>query len=803
MFKNYIKITFRNLWRNKIFSTINLAGLTLGITVCLLIFQYIFFELSYDRYHRQSQQIYRIADITNEIENHHVPVAPVLAPTLKAGIPEIADFTRLYEQTCTVKPIQEGEVSVFNEPVYYVDPNFFKIFDFPIIQGNDQKLTEPNNVWLSRSYAEKYFARVNVIGERIILRDRFGEYTCTVQGVYEDVPENSHFHPPFVLSMVTMEGSLDKVDWADMKDWGWGSFYTYLLIPNPNAIQTLSQKINQLAKNHDPYFEKTYTLQALKDIHLSSHLNYELEENGHLQSIIILSLVGLFIIIIAWINYINLATARSVDRAKEVGIRKVVGAHKAQLVFQFLFESFLLNTLALILALGLWDLLQGFLYQLTESNTGFSWTRDYWGLIGLGLLFMLGALLSGLYPAFILSAYKPIKVLKGSFKTSRQGVYLRKALVVFQFSISILLISSTYAAFSQMNYMQNKDLGMNAEHLLVIYQGGPSNANKHQIFQEALEDLPHVDKVATSRAIPGLGYNWGATIFRRPEDNSDKIYKTYNYYIDGNFINTYEMELIAGKDGKAYLESHDMEEGLLMNETATRALGFSNPAEAAGKKLKQGEKLWDIVGVVKDYHHQSLREKIDPILFILTKKQRVFSVRINTGDQVRQNIAQTLAQAEIKFRELFPQTPFAYKFVDQVFAQKYKAEQRFSGIFTTFSLIAIFIACLGLFGLASFSATQRTKEIGIRKILGASVAQILMLLSKEYLWLIIWANIIAIPLAYWSIQWLLNNYAYRTSISIAFFFIPALLIVIIALLSVSYQTIKSARANPVEALKYE
>lgn len=796
MFFNYLKIALRNLWRNKIFSFINLAGLSVGLAACFMIFKYTFFEMSYDRFHSKSENIYRVVSTENL-----VVVPPAVGISLQEYFSEVKEMGRITREKAVVRK-NAGEQENMQESVYYVDKAIFNIFDFEFTRGQATKLSKPNQVVISQSYAQKFFGRSNPVGKTLTIQDQFGEHICTVQGVFQDLPRNSHFHLNIVGSLATIANN--DIPWADLNGWTWGSFYTYILLNEESKPKELQNQINQLAVKMGSENAPQFRLQALNSIHLHSNLNNELEKNGNGQVVNMLLVIGILILIIAWINYINLATARSLERAKEVGIRKVVGAHRPQLIRQFLLEAFLLNTFALLLAILTQDMLNPLLEWIVGYTITFSWQNSV-GLVATILaVFIVGSFISGLYPAFILSAYHPVRVLQGTFKTSRQGVGLRQALVVSQFIASLLLISGTCAVYYQLDYMRTKNLGMNINQTLIISNRTYGNPSSNKVFMEQIRQLSNIEKAATSANVPGVGYNWGGAYLKPKNDNSDQTYPTNNYYVDGDFIDFYEMTLVAGKDGKEFLQTDRSTRGVLMNEAAAQSFGFHDPSQAIGQKMKDDQdQIWEIVGIVKDYHHESLKKKIEPVLFLLDKYRSVFSLKIKVQDNPQKVIQETLAETERLFEELFPEAPFNYYFLDEVFNQKYQDDQRFGSLFGVFSLLAIFIACLGLFGLASFSTLQRTKEIGIRKVMGASSRSILVLLTREYMWLIIIASLLAWPLAYWGTQAWLNNYAYRPSLHFLLFLIPIFIVAAIALLTVSYQTLKTARANPIKALRDE
>ncbi|QHT67039.1 ABC transporter permease [Rhodocytophaga rosea] len=811
MIHNYLIIAWRNIRKNKVFSFINMMGLAIGMAACLLILEYIIFETSYDQFHSKGGQIYRVITQPEESETYVATANAPLGPSLKAEFPEVANYTRfLYTGgVVTITQHQTGKLASYHEDkLAYVDSTFLDMFSYSLAANTGTGvLQQPNMAVLSQAFAKKYFGSVQATGKVITLYDQFGKHECTVTGVLSNIPQNSHLQFDALFSMAT----LSKTDqfWAKLDNWNWTSFYTYVQLANNAIPQQMANKFPALIQKYGGSEKSKLALQRMPGIHLYSDLQAEASTNGNIKLVYFLTTIAFFILLIAWINYINLSTARAIDRAKEVGIRKVSGSTQWQLIIQFMYEALFLNIIAIILSLTIVQLSQPLFNELTGKPLTILLLRTHFVWAAILLIFMAGAGVSGLYPAFILSSFRPAVVLKGRLTGSFKGAFLRKSLVTFQFAASVALIIGTFTVYSQLDYMRNKDLGMNISHLLVIkapvIQGEELKFVENvEVYKNDMKQYPAVQAITASQTIPGIGYNWYSSGFRRQSDPENPANKYNVFYINNDFLETYQIQLLAGRNFSPARNTDGADKEVIINQTALKQLGFASNQDAINQYLYNGEnKEGRIVGVVQDYHHESLKTNLEAIIIFPSNWANYFTLRINSSDTPAQTLAEVISKAKQKYDVLFPGNPFEYFFLDEFFNQKYQTDQQFGKVFSLFAALAILVACLGLFGLASFTISQRTKEIGIRKVLGASVSSILILLSKDFVRLVLLANVIAWPLAYMGMHWWLQNYPFRIGLSWWLFIIPALFILCIALLTISLQTIRTARSNPIQSLRYE
>lgn len=812
MLRNYLKIALRNLFGQKVFSFINLFGLTVGLACCLLISIYIIDELSYDRYHENADQIYRVTrnfiDRDGSTTLHLGHVAPPFGPLIANDFPDVEEVTRLLNATLTFR----YEDKTFTEDhIYFAESNIFDVFTIPVIAGDpNTALENPFSIMLSETMAEKYFGEEDPIGEQLLVN---GQMNANVTGIFADFPDNSHMHPAFLVAFNTLRAPEIYGEENLRTNWGNNSFSTYLLLPEDYPAESLEAQFPDFLDRHMPYDPSaenarkpsewtTLFLNKMTDIHLYSNLDSEIEENGNIRRIYIFSAIAVFILLIAGINYMNLATARSATRAKEIGIRKVAGAHRRELMWQFLSESVLMT----LLAMGLAILLAQFCLPVLENLTGKTLTLgsffNYWYFpVGLLVLTALVGFMAGIYPAVFMSSFQPVRVLKGVFKPGGGNVALRKVLVVAQFSISIILISSTGIVFQQLRYMQQKALGYDREHVITMpYHEDLSES--YDAFRNDLLSNPNVKEVARSTRIPTgrLLDSWGAASAQVGDSIIQSNVSLKSVAIDYNFVDVYEMELAAGRNfSREY--STDDSTAFIINETAARAIGWPTNEEAIGKPFRYASREGTLVGIFEDFHFESLHQQIQPMIFMMPDTTGWFenmSIKL-TG----QNMGTALTHIEKTWNQFLPQFPYQYTFLEENYEQLYEAENRQGQLFTIFSGIAIFVACLGLFGLAAFATSQRTKEIGIRKVLGASVSSVVLLLSKDFLRLVVIGLIIATPIAWLTMSNWLADFAYRINIQWWVFALAGILAILVALLTVSLQAIKAATSNPVESLKTE
>ncbi len=806
MFKNYLKTAIRNLSRNKGFTAINIFGLALGMATCLLITLFVQNELSYDRYNDKASQIVRVT-FKGVMESGVIKesnVMPPLAAAFKKDFPEVLEATRIRANGTHKATV--GLKSFKNESVAFVDSNFFRVFTLPLIKGSEATaLVKPFTVVISAEGAKRYFGDENPIGKVLVMPD--DNASLTVTGVFDKIPETSHFHFDLLASMSSMPEAREQ-------SWMISNYYTYLLLPEGYNYKQLEAKLPQEVDRYiGPQLEKGmgttlaefrkkgnslgFDLQPITDIHLKSDLTGDMEPYGNMQYVYIFSAVAVFMLLIACINFMNLSTAGASKRAREVGIRKVLGSLKAQLVKQFLLESLLLSAIAMVIALAMVYWALPFLNNLAGKNLTLNLLSNPWVLPGLLTFGIITGFLAGSYPAFFLSSFNPIAVLKGKFSTGKKTVSLRSGLVVFQFFISVGLIISTLVVYNQLRYIHNINLGYDKSQVVVIENIWALGKNGDVLKQQLLQD-PRVVNVTSSGYLPA-GNSYGNNYFVYPDNQSKDIAQTLRYEVDYSYIPTLGMKMAAGRNfSKAYGADST---AVIINETAARAFGWKNNFEqhTLSHTDNDGKKyVYHVIGVVKDFNFRSLHQLITPLVMTMTPGFGETIVKINTAD-----VPGVLAGMKNKWGMFKTEQPFTYSFLDDRYNNTYKAEQNIGAILGIFAGLTIFVACLGLFGLATFTAEQRTKEIGIRKVLGADVKGLVSLLSKDFLKLVLIAFAIASPAAWYVMHWWLQGFAYRINISWLIFATAGTAVVIITLITVSYQSIKAALMNPVKSLKTE
>ncbi len=805
MLRNYFKIAWRNLIRNKTFSAINILGLAIGVAACVLILQYVAVELSYDNFHTKGDRIYRVRqDRYNEgkLSTQWAAGAQAAGYAFKGAFNEVEDYVNVLRRGPMVVDYQEKSLKV--EKVYYASQSFFSLFSYPLVAGNPATaLAEPNTVVLSETVARRLFGSENPLG-KIIQQNR--KEAVKVTGVFRDFPTNTHLQPDYIIphaTFVSQAGADNNPNTA----WQWDGALSYLLLRpgvNPQALEAkFPALVDKLAgAEHRQYGSAAvYLLQPLRDIHLYSHFLMEAEPNGDGKTVYLLLAIAFFIVVIAWVNYINLATARATNRAKEVGVRKAVGSLRGQLIGQFMTESVLLNGMAVVLALLLVAFSLPAFNELSGQQLGVALLKSRLFWLPLAGLFVIGSFLSGLYPAFVLSGFKPVSVLKGKVSASRQGINLRKSLVVFQFAASLFLLVGTLAVFQQISFMRQQGLGISIDQTLVL--NPPIMANDSTFmrqmaaFKDELLRQPTIRYVTASSIVPGQGsdFNAGGIRLKGVDESKGKQYRVIG--IDHDFIEAYALKLLAGRNFSKEFGSDP--KAVVFNKMAIEQLGFTNPAQAIGKQIDFWGEIFTIVGVTDNFHQQSLRDAYEPLILRLSPDRAgFFSIKMATTDLTSQI---TAIQAE--WNRFFPGNPFEYSFLDERFNEQYRADQRFGQVFGLFTGLAILVACLGLFGLASFTTAQRTKEIGIRKALGASVGEIVQMLYREFAVLILIAFAIATPLAWYAVTQWLQGYAFRMDLPWWLFVLPFLAVLLVSLLTVSYQSMKAALMNPVKSLRSE
>jgi putative ABC transport system permease protein len=799
MLKNYFKITLRNIKRNKAFSFINIAGLAIGMACCILIVNYILFESSYDRFHKNAYNIYRVNTLL-EIGDRGGSLASTNHPIgdyLKDNYAEVIDSVKFRRYKYGQTLIEYEEKKFFENRIYYADNSVFDVFTYPMLIGDPKSALEsPHSIVLTESYALKFFGEDYPIG-KILRLDNSEDFKVT--GVIKDIPPNTHFPINMLLSFESF-----YVNNPQLKGRWTGDFevHTFVLLEDGSDYKELETKLpaiveKQMGKLIKAFGGKVeYSILPLTDIHLHSDLLNEPRGQSDIVYIYGFSAIALFILLIACFNFMNLSTARSVKRANEVGMRKVLGANKRELIYQFLGESLILSALAYFIATGLAELSLPIIRSLTSVELSIFFTdMPLFVLISLGFVCVVGTV-AGSYPAFFLSSFKPISILKGSLRTGPKSYRFRSILVVFQFAISVFLFIGTIIIFNQIRFMKNRNLGFDKEHLVFIQIFDDSIKFSTETVKEELVRLPGIIHASATSHVPGHGAMYNAYV---PEGFSyEESLMMGRVSADPDFITTFGIELIAGRNFSPEF-STDKTDSILINELAVKEIGWNDPLGKQLTELVAKEVPKTVIGVVRNFHTDSLHNPLEPVCIDQDPDNFNFiAVRLGPG-----NISETMMLLEKKWKEMDSTGTFDYAFLDDSLVGQYQAEERLSEIFTYFSILAIFIACLGLFGLASFTAEQKTKEIGIRKVLGAPVSGIVLLLSKEFTKWVIAANLLAWPIAYFLMHKWLQNFAFRISLSIGIFLLAASLTLLIALLTVSYQSLKAALANPIESLRYE
>lgn len=807
MIKNYFKTAWRNLLKNKTFSAINIFGLSLGIATFLLIVNYLRFEYSYDDYNVNKDRIYRVPMIETEKGGKPQTFAftfPAVAPALKKDYPEIQEVVRFRKQWGVVSHADQKIIE--DDQIFYVDPGVFRMFSFRFEKGDPgNAFAELNDAVITRSTEKKYFGTESGIGKSLHYQ---GE-DFVVKAVIDDIPANSHIHFHILLNYnkyIAMTNSSANTSW------GWSDFYTYVLLkPGVNAA-TLQAKMPAFAERYlGDEMKKTgftilFNLEPLKDIHTRSIYDYEFDGSGNLYYLKYLGIAALFILFIALINYVNLSTARSLERSKEVGLRKVVGASRFQLIKQFLSESLLINVFAIIIGYLLFKLALPQFSTLIGQNVtdlqGTGW--KFWAVMI--SIFLASTLVAGFYPAFVLSSFQPIQTLKSGqgFSGTGNKNFLRKSLVVLQFTAAIILVGGAIGFYRQLQFMNSRDLGIDIKQTLVMQQTVNTDSSQMNTVDAVMNDMkniPGVVSVTASTSVPGNEVG-GSAGFRLINSYDDKRCRTFG--IDEHFIPNYGLTVIAGRnfDKDKPVNENDTATvmNIILNETAAKVFGFAKPADAINQLVEGAGHHCRIIGVMNDYHQQSLQNNFDPIVYY--PEQHIymsnFALKLHTP-----NLAQTVDRAKKIWHAAFPQSPLRYFFLNDHFNEQYKDDNLFATILWLFTILAIIVASLGLLGLSLYTVAKRTKEISIRKVLGASVFEITTLITKDYMKLILYACLIAIPTAYFLLQNWLDDYAFHIEIGYWFFLLPFFLTLAIALLTVLSQSIKAALANPAKSLRSE
>ena len=809
MLYHNLKNAWRYIIRNRISSVVNIAGLALGLCAFLLLMEYISLQKSANIFHKNLPNMYRLIN-EDPSGNSWPEVEPGWASIVEQRFPEVKDYCRFDEETgnTIISTKDHPDESYSEKKTGYADGNFFSFFSFPLLSGSPSSLSKPNVVFISQSTAQKYFGKSDPMDQTLVLNNQFGKTDYVIKGVYADMKDNSDIQYNMLFSLETLKNpaNLNGNDWAALDNLNTQYITTFLSLNNNTNTKSLEKKLTalrtELKKDKDGV---QFRLQPFADVHLGSTFNDTYPTYANLKYMYMLAGIALLILLIAWFNYINLSTANSFRRANEVGVRKIIGASKKNLVFQFLGESLMINLLALVLAIVLVSLLQPFFNTLVEKHLSLSTiTNSTTWIYGL-LLLLAGSLFSGAYTAFTLSGFNPVETLKGKISKTTKGILLRKSLVVAQFAISIMLIIATLIIYSQLDFMQHKKLGLNASQLLVIrgpQVGRDSTLNiQKSVFQNELSEESFVKNFCITGSIPSGNYNFTTSGFSQPGSAKGDELKSYSFaIIDNCFLSTYEIPLVAGRNftkEECEVKWNDNSK-VLINETAAKQLNFQNPEDALKTKVQWDERKLDVIGVVKDYNHTGVQHVISPMIFYPQINSSYFTIRLSAGE-----MNQKISTLKKLYTSNFSGNPFEYFFIDENYNKLYASEMQYGNIFTASSLWAIFIACLGLFGLVTFTVESRIKEIGVRKVLGAGATSIVSLLSKDFLVLVCISLIIATPVARFFMNKWLDNFAYRIHIGWWVFAAAGALAIFIALATISFQAIKAAMANPVKSLRTE
>lgn len=806
MIGNYWNSAYRNLMKRKKFSFINVFGLAIGMASALLILTYVSFEFSFDKMHAKHDRIYRVQSTFHEGEvltDYWASSSFGYGSAMKENLAGIEDYTRIGTLLQPEQIVKYGELTLRENQIAYADPGFFRLFDFELLKGDKKTcLSMPGQVVITERIARKYFKDEDPIGKIFIFTGSYDKVACEVTGIMKEMPSNSHIHYNFLISYTSLPKYMQEY-------WYKHEAYTYVLLDSPERETEIENEFPLMAekyKTEEALKNKTWgvDLVPLADIHLTPQVGYEAEVKGNRSSMIALIFAAIAILAIAWINYINMTVARSMERAKEVGIRRVVGAFRTQLIHQFLFEALVLNLIAFIVAVGLIEWVLPYFNQLVGRTVTFSvWLMGYWWVLLL-IVFVAGIFLSGYYPALALLNRKPITLLKGKFLHSKSGERTRQVLVIIQYTASMILLCGTLIVFAQLNFMRGQSLGVKTDQILVIkFPGHTDGLNvKLEAMKKALKGLPMVHYVAVSGAVPGEEV---ATFLsnRRTNDvlKQNRLYEMLA--CDPDYIEAYGLKVIAGRGFSE--EYGDDVDKLVINETSVRNLGFGSNDEAVGElvTVECTDAPMQIIGVVKDYHQQALSKHYTPIMLIHKDKinwipQRYISIVMNAGDS-----RELVSKVQEMWNQYFADSSFDYFFLDQYFDHQYRQDEVFGVMIGSFTGLAIFISCLGLWVLVMFSCSTRTKEMGIRKVLGASRWTLFYQLAKGFLLLIFIAVVIALPIAWFSMHNWLSHYAFRTDLKAWFFILPVLLMLFISFITIAFQTMKIILSKPAHSLRYE
>lgn len=820
MVKNYLLTSLRHLLKQRFFTLLNVLGLSIGLVAFWLITHYVNYERSYENFMANGDDIYRVQlDVyrNGELVYKSSENYAGAGAALKDEYPEVVEFGRFYNMgsknnvIITWEQGPNGPVVLKQRKFLYADASILNMFSYEMVQGDrETALEEPFTIAISESMAKKYFGDEDPMGKILRLEDDdFNDEPCRVTGVFKDAPTNTHLKFDVLISFPTIYGRFDGAIQRYKTGWGRKDYYTYVQLRPGTDPKQLEQKFPDLVTKYKPELadqngRDELLLQPIKDIHLTSRLTDEAEINGNGEAVKYLALIAWFIIVIACINYINLSTAKSVERAKEVGLRKVVGSQKGQLVLHFLIESSIIFLFSILIGFALLIIATPFFNAVGGTPASYQVWLQTWFWVSVGAFWVLGSIATGFYPALVLSSFKPVEVLKGKFKGKNEGIMLRRALVVFQFATSVALIVGTLIVYEQMSYMQNQDLGYSTEQIMVVERPSKRDTsftqarNDYMSFRDALNNQTSVIGVAGSGMLPGKKLRF-KTALRNLNQDASLATSFAVSSMDYEFMDLMEIELLHGRNFSRDF-ANDADTAIIVNEYGARALGYT-PEEIVGKFISVDQFNWkpQVIGVIKNIHNESLHESMQPMAFFLQQFNHEYvMVKVETG-----NLNNTVTLVEEQWSRSFRGNPFEYFFLDEYFNSYYEADRSFRDLFLVFAVLAIFIGCLGLFGLSSYTAVQKTKEIGIRKVLGSSTSGIVQLMFKDFLILIGIANLIAWPLSWYFLNQWLENYPYHISINLLSFLVATLVVLVIAFLTVSFHTFKTAKLNPANTLKYE
>ncbi|WP_420578111.1 ABC transporter permease [Ekhidna sp.] len=820
MIKNYLLTSFRHLLKQRFFTFLNVLGLAIGLSAFWLINHYVTYERSYENFIENGDDIYRVqldvyrnGELVYKSSENYAGVGAAL----KQEYPEVVEYARLYNMgsknnvIITWEQGPNGPVVFKQQKFLYADAPILKMFSYEMVQGDREKaLEEPFTIAISETMAKNYFGDEDPMGKTLRLEDDdFNDEPCIVTGVFKDHPTNTHLKFDVLISFPTIYGRYDGAIERYKTGWRRKDYYTYVQLEPGTDSKQLEEKLPELVTKFKPELaeqngEDVLLLQPVKDIHLYSKLTDEAEINGDGEAVGYLAIIAWFIIIIACINYINLSTAKSVERAKEVGLRKVVGSQKAQLIIHFLIESSIVFLFSIIIGFLLVLVITPLFNSIGGTPSSYLiWTQPWFWISAL-VFWIGGSLITGFYPALVLSSFRPVEVLKGQFKGKSEGVFLRRALVVLQFATSVALIIGTLIVYEQMSFMQNQDLGYSTQQIMIVERPATRDTsdvqaqNDYMSFKNGLADQPMITGVAGSGMLPGKKLRFKTQMRMLDQDPAQATSFAISS-MDYELFEILEMEMLAGRNFSQEF-TNDSDTSIIINEYGARALGYS-PEEIIGKNVSFDAFNWrpKVIGVLKNIHNESLQEAMQPLCFVLQQYNHEYMmVKMGTN-----NIEETIDLVNDQWNKSFAGNPFEFFFLDSYFDSYYQAEKSFRDLFLTFTVLAILIGCLGLFGLSSYTAVQKTKEIGIRKVLGSSTPGIVRLMFKDFLILIGIANLIAWPVAWYFLKGWLENYPYHININFLFFGLAALLVLLIAFLTVSYHTFKTAQLNPAKTLKYE